>query len=139
MLMPTLTQMEALRSVVEVRWRLLESYALARQEGLVEPVGLVIDRSHAFGRELAEHVLVDAHWSNDLGKSVSCLERSSLAGILAAAAPDVATTLRSVRDEPGRWAAVLLAERGLVLTGTWQELMTAAAEPARRVDRSRAR
>ena len=37
------SQLEALSCLKDVRWPLLESYALARQEGLVDPVGLVID------------------------------------------------------------------------------------------------
>jgi len=118
MFMPTPSQLTALRSVVEVRWRLLESYALARQEGLTEPVGLIIDRSHAFARELGQQVLVGSNGS-DVGKTVTCMERAALSGSLASGAPEVALTLRGLRDEPGRWAAVLLAERGLVLTGTW--------------------
>ena len=33
---------EAWRCVHGVRWRLLESYALARQEGLASPIGLLV-------------------------------------------------------------------------------------------------
>jgi hypothetical protein len=137
--MPTTSQIEALRLVVEVRWRLLESYALARQEGLVEPVGLVIDTSTAYGREVGQHVLVGASWSNPTSKTVTCMERSVLCGVIAPGAAEVAAVLRDVRDEPGRWATVVLAERGWVLTGTWQELMMAPAESCAKPGRSRAR
>lgn len=136
--MTTASNIDALRSVVEVRWRLLESYALARQEGLVEPVGLIVDPSHAFARELGRHVLVGG-FSDEAKVSVGCMERLALSSAIASGAPEVALTLRGLRDEPGQWAAVLVVDRGLVLTGTWQELMTASAAPAAKKGRSRAR
>jgi hypothetical protein len=130
---------EAMRAIVTVRWPLLESYALARQDGLAEPVGLVIDREHAYARELASQLLVGQNPEGAPGRSVSCMERGALAGMLAVAAPELARLLRGAADEPGRWIAVLLAQQGWLLTGTWQELMMAEERAASERGRSRAR
>jgi hypothetical protein len=120
---------EAMRAIVSVRWPLLECYALARQDGLVEPVGLVIDRSFVYGSELAPQLLVGEAVSPAPTVSVTCLERSMLASMLAGPVSELAAMLRATKDEPGRWIAVLIAEHGWVLSGTWQELMEAEAVP----------
>lgn len=114
---------EAMRAIVAVRWPLLESYALARQEGLAEPVGLVIERRFAYAEELSAQILFGTATSGE--RSTSCMERAVLVRHLSGVAPELATLLRNSRDEPGRWLAVLLAERGWLLAGTWQELMIA--------------
>lgn len=122
---------EAMRAIVAVRWPLLESYALARQDGFSEPVGLVIDRSFPYAQELALKLLVGQSPSAGPLCSVTCMEKSALVSLIGAPAPELATMLRGTMDEPGRWIAVLLSDQGWVLTGTWQELMMASARPAR--------
>lgn len=122
---------EAMRAIVAVRWPLLESYALARQDGFTEPVGLVIDRNLVYGRELALELLVGQSPSAGPHCSVTCMEKSALTSLLSAPAPELAAMLRGTADEPGRWVTVLLAEQGWVLTGTWQELMMAESKPSR--------
>jgi hypothetical protein len=129
---------EAMRAIVSVRWPLLESYALARQDGLAEPVGFVIDRSYSFAKELASQLLV-GHIVESASPSVTCMERGALAGMLTVAAPDLAKLLRGAADQPGRWVALLLAQQGWLLTGTWQELMMAEERSAAEPGRSRAR
>lgn len=125
-------QQEALRCLRDARWRLLESFALARQEGLVDPVGLVIEPGFPYGRGLAQRLLLVSDPGARPRPTVTCMERSALAGMLAAPAQDLAATLREYRDEPGRWCAVLLARQGSVLTGTWQELFTLEVESSGR-------
>jgi hypothetical protein len=126
---------EAMRAIVSVRWPLLECYALARQDGLREPVGLVIDRSFVYGCELAQRLLVGEAASPSPTVSVTCLERTMLANMLAGPASDLAAMLRAAKDEPGRWIAVLIAEHGWMLSGTWQELMEAEAVPSKKPTR----
>jgi hypothetical protein len=130
--MPTPSQVEALRCVVAVRWPLLESYALARQDGMVEPVGLVIDHGTPFGRNMAQQLLSGPQLVSGGTRTVNCMERAILSAMLTASQPELAVTLRGCQDEPGRWVAVVAAERGWVLTGTWQELITAQVEQAAR-------
>ncbi len=114
-------------AVIKVRWPLLESYALARQEGLAEPTGLVIDVSEAYGRRLAEALFADARLPAHGAQRVSCVERALLVSQLRGPAPEVAEALRTYADEPGHFTAVVLAERGSVVTGTWQELIAASS------------
>lgn len=121
-------QQEALRCLREARWRLLESFALARQEGLVDPVGLVIEPGFPYGRGLAQRLLLIADSGARPRPTVTCMERAALVSVLAAPAPDIATALRGYQDEPGRWSAVILARAGSVLTGSWQELFTLETE-----------
>lgn len=122
---------EAMRAIVAVRWPLLESYALARQDGFTEPVGLVMDTSFAYARELALNLLVGQGPSAGPQCSVTCMEKSALMSLLSAPAPELAALLRGTADEPGRWVTVLLSEQGWVLSGTWQELMMAESKPSR--------
>jgi hypothetical protein len=121
-------QQEALRCLREARWRLLESFALARQEGLVDPVGLVIEPGFPYGRGLAQRLLLIADSGARQRPTVTCMERAALASVLTAPAPDIAAALRGFQDEPGRWSAVILARTGSVLTGSWQELFTLETE-----------
>lgn len=117
---------DALRCLRDVRWQLLESFALARQEGLAEPVGFVLDPGFPYARGLGQRLLM-LKSAGPTRRTVTCMERSQLNGLFASTAPDIAEALRSVTDEPGRWAAVILAQRGWVLTGSWQELFTLQA------------
>jgi hypothetical protein len=125
--MSSSSPLEALRFIVDVRWQLLESFALARQEGLVEPVGLVIDSSFPYGRAAGEKLLLSGAPISGSGRRATCLPRASLCGALHGAAPDLLPALREGNDEPGHFTVVVLAEEGLVVTGTWQDLITGSA------------
>jgi len=135
--MHLVSELSALRCLAAVRWSLLESYALARQEGLTEPVGLVVDRSYPYGAELSRHLLVGQEPSGSSGPSVTCMERATLGSLLASAAPDLCKSLRQHSDEPGKFCAVLVAESGWVLTGTWQDLFTLEAAQSPKASRRR--
>lgn len=117
---------DALRCLRDVRWQLLESFALARQEGLSEPVGFVLDPGFPYARGLGQRLLM-LKSAGPTRRTVTCMERSQLQGMFTSTATDIAEALRNVTDEPGRWAAVILAQRGWVLTGSWQELFTLEA------------
>lgn len=131
------SQLEALSCLKEVRWPLLESYALARQEGLVDPVGLVIDATFPYAQALAQSLLVAKDAIPSKRPTATCMERAVLCGLFATPAPDVAQALRGAKDEPGRWTAVILAQSGWVLTGSWQELFTLDVPKAGRASRQR--
>jgi hypothetical protein len=128
--------LETLSFIVDVRWPLLESFALARQEGLAEPVGVVVDTSFPYGRSMGEKLLLFSQATPGNTRRATCIERASLTAALREAAPDLVAALRSFRDEPGRFTALVLADRGLIVTGTWQELIT--GEVPRQGGRSRA-
>jgi hypothetical protein len=118
----------ALSFIADVRWQLLESFALARQEGFADPVGLVVDTSFAYGQAVAERLLLTgAATVSGAGRRATCLPRAVLCGALNGAAPELLSALREGEDEPGHFTVVLLAESGLVVTGTWQELITGNA------------
>ncbi len=121
--------LEALAFIVDVRWRLLESFALARQEGLVDPLGLVVDTSFPYGRRMGERLLLFGQLPSASARRATCVPRANLQAMLAREEPDLAEALRHVKDEPGSFAALVLAERGLLVTGTWQELITGQAGP----------
>lgn len=126
--------------VVRVRWPLLESYALARQEGLADPVGLVVDLGCEYARRITEGTLLALPQGlNSIGMRVTCLERTLIEEVLRAAAPRLVAALKAVHDEPGRWRAVVLGERGWVVSGSWQDLISAPASVPREADRRRAR
>jgi hypothetical protein len=125
------SQVDALRYLAEVRWPLLESFALARQEGLADPIGLVIDSAYAYAQSLARTLLVAGDFSGVQQRNVTCMESGTLGNWLVGVAPEIARALRARRDEPGRFTVVLVADRAWVLTGNWQELFTmSAAEPS---------
>src|ERR1700710_1779203 len=92
---------EAWRCVYGVRWRLLESYALARQEGLASPIGLVADARHARAAQLLRQLLL-AHGGTD-PIYAGCVERGALCSALMPIAPKLAEFLFSRADEPGAW------------------------------------
>ena len=73
----------------------------------------------------------------DMGKMLiaGILPGLVLCGLFATPAPDIAQALRGAKDEPGRWTAVILAQRGWVLTGSWQELFTLEVPKATRASR----
>jgi hypothetical protein len=124
MRMPVGSQVDALRYLAEVRWPLLESFALARQEGLNDPIGVVIDSEFAYAQGLARTLLVANELSGSPRRSVTCMESGTLGSWLSGVAPEVARALRARSDEPGRFTVVLVADRAWVLTGNWQELFT---------------
>ncbi len=130
--MHAVSELEALRCLVGVRWALLESYALARQEALVEPVGVVLEPAHAYAAELATRLFLGRDLEPGAQRSVTCMERAALCSCLSAAAPDVVNALHAEADEPGRFCVVVLAQAGWVVTGTWQELFTLEAGEAER-------
>jgi hypothetical protein len=131
------SQLEALSCLKDVRWPLLESYALARQEGLVDPVGLVIDASFPYAQALAQSLMLAKGAGAAARRTATCMERAVLCGLFATPAPAVAQALRGAKDEPGRWTAVILAQSGWVLTGSWQELFTLEVPKTGRASRQR--
>jgi hypothetical protein len=52
------------------------------------------------------------------------LPRAELCSALHHAAPELTVLLRDGSDEPGHFTVVVLTEQGLVVTGTWQELIS---------------
>ena len=121
--MSSSSPLEALRFIVDVRWQLLESFALARQEGLTDPVGLVIDTSFPYGSAAAESLLFIKAPLTGPGRRATCLPRAVLCGALHGPAAELVPALRDGSDEPGHFSVVVLAEQGLVVTGTWQDLI----------------
>ncbi|HVJ16017.1 MAG TPA: hypothetical protein VM686_11315 [Polyangiaceae bacterium] len=122
--MSSSSSLEALRCIVDVRWRLLESFALARQERMTDPVGLVVDAGFPYGRAAAESLLFVGAPIAGAGRRATCLPRAVLCGALHGPAAELAPALRDGSDEPGHFTVVVLAEEGLVVTGTWQDLIT---------------
>jgi hypothetical protein len=115
---------EAWRSVHGVRWRLLESYALARQEGLASPVGLVADLRHPRAVQVLRQLTLSPSVSHGEPVYAGCLERGALCSALMSVAPKLAEFLFSHGDEPGAWTALVLQEQEVILSGTWQELIS---------------
>jgi hypothetical protein len=128
---------DAFRGVIDVRWRLLESYALARQEGLAEPIGLVVDTACPYARTIGQHLLIVPELTPFGSKLVTCMERALLESAIRVLAPEVAATLSAYTDQPGCWTAVLLDDQASVFAGTWQELISAPMPQKTRVGRSR--
>ena len=116
---------EAWRCVHGARWRLLESYALARQEGLASPVGLVADVRHPRAAQLLRQLLLAPSPGKD-PVYAGCVERGALCSALMAIAPKLAEFLFSRADEPGCWTALVLQDEEVVLSATWQELISGA-------------
>jgi hypothetical protein len=117
---------EAWRSVHHVRWRLLESYALARQEGLASPIGLVADVRHPRAAQLLRQLLLSPGAPVD-HVYAGCVERGALCTALVGHAPKLAELLFSKADEPGAWTALVLQEEAVVLSATWQELISGSS------------
>jgi hypothetical protein len=112
-----------------VRWRLLESYALARQEGLASPIGLVADMRHPRAVQLLRQLLLSPGSTVD-DVYAGCVERGALCSALVGNAPKLAEELFSRSDEPGTWTALVLRDEAVVLSASWQELISGASSRA---------
>ena len=118
---------EAWRCIHAVRWRLLESYALARQEGLASPVGLVADLAHPRAVQILRQLLLSPSNSKGNPLYAGCVERGALCSALVPIAPKLVEFLFSRGDEPGSWTALVLYGEEVVLSATWQELIAGVA------------
>jgi hypothetical protein len=118
---------EAWRCVHGARWRLLESYALARQEGLASPVGLVADVRHPRAAQLLRQLLLAPSAPGKDPIYAGCVERGALCSALVTITPKLAEFLFSRADEPGSWTALVLQDDEVVLSATWQELISGAS------------
>ena len=127
---------EAWRCVHGARWRLLESYALARHEGLARPIGLVVDTRAPRAVQLFRQLMLNPGSVVD-SLQVSCVERGALCSALASSNTALAQDLFARGDEPGTWTALVLGTEELVLSATWQELISGAAPRASMRQRSR--
>jgi hypothetical protein len=116
---------EAWRCVHGVRWRLLESYALARQEGLASPIGLVADMRHPRAAQVLRQLLLSPGTGAD-SVYAGCVERGALCTALVGHAPRLAEQVFARADEPGCWTALVLLDEAVVLGATWQELISGA-------------
>lgn len=121
---------EAWRCVHGVRWRLLESYALARQEGLASPIGLVADVRHARAAQLLRQLLLSQAHGPTNGVYAGCVERGALCTALVATSPKLAEQLFARADEPGSWTALVLQDEEVVLSASWQELISGVSARA---------
>ncbi len=121
---------EAWRCAHGARWRLLESYALARQEGLASPVGLVADLRHPRALQVLRQLLLAPSAPKPDPLYVGCVERGALCSSLMPIAPRVVEFLFSRADEPGTWSALILQDEEVVLSATWQELISGSAPSA---------
>ena len=131
---------EAWRCLHAVRWRLLESYALARQEGLASPVGLVCDVAQPRAVQLLRQLLLSPAQSKGSPLYAGCVERGALCSALQPVAPHLVEDLFSRADEPGAWTALVLYREELVLSASWQELIAglpAKSSTGRRTERQR--
>jgi hypothetical protein len=114
---------QAWRCAHSVRWRLLESYALARQEGLASPIGLIADLRHPRAAQVLRQLLLSPSATADQ-LYAGCVERGALCTALVGSAPALAEELFAHGDEPGTWTALVLQDEEVVLSGTWQELIS---------------
>jgi hypothetical protein len=130
MVVPTESQSEAWRCVHGVRWRLLESYALARQEGLASPIGLVADMQHPRAAQLLRQLLLSPDAAVE-HLYAGCVERGTLCTALVGSSPKLAEELFSRADEPGCWTALVLRAEEVVLSASWQELISGASAGVR--------
>jgi len=130
---------EAWRCVHGARWRLLESYALARQEGLASPVGLVADLRHPRAVQVLRQLTLSPGASKTDPVYAGCVERGALCSALMPVAPKLAEFLFSRADEPGTWTALVLQDDEVVLNATWQELISGAGAKASAGQRSERR
>ena len=111
------------------RWRLLESYALARQEGLASPIGLVADLRHARAVQVLRQLMLSPSTTGGAPVYAGCVERGALCSALMSIAPRLAEQLFACGDEAGAWTALVLQDEEVVLSATWQELIS--GNPAR--------
>lgn len=130
---------EAWRCVHGARWRLLESYALARQEGLASPIGLVADLRHPRAVQVLRQLMLSPSTSKGDPTYAGCLERGALCSALMSIAPKLAEQLFACGDEPGSWTALVLQDEEAVLSATWQELISGNAPRASASQRSERR
>ena len=121
---------EAWRCVHGARWRLLESYALARQEGLASPVGLVADLRHPRALQVLRQLMLSPGGPGVEPLYAGCVERGALCSALMPIAPQLVEFLFSRGDEPGAWTALVLQDDEVVLSATWQELISGAGAKA---------
>ncbi|MEI9948557.1 MAG: hypothetical protein WDO74_06115 [Pseudomonadota bacterium] len=122
---------EAWRCVHGARWRLLESYALARQEGLASPVGLVADLRRPRAVHVLQQLMLSPSTTSADPLYAGCVERGALCSALMSIAPKLAELLFSRGDEAGSWTALVLQDEEVVLSATWQELISGSAARAR--------
>ena len=131
---------EAWRCVHGARWRLLESYALARQEGLASPIGLVADLRHPRAVQVLRQLMLSPSTTGGDPIYAGCVERGALCSALMSIAPKLAELLFARGDEAGSWTALVLQDEEAVLSATWQELIsgnTARASVGQRSERRR--
>lgn len=112
------------------RWRLLESYALARQEGLASPVGLVADLRHPRAVQVLRQLMLAPSTTGSDPTYAGCVERGALCSALMSIAPRLAEELFSRGDEAGSWTALVLQDDEAVLSASWQELISGNAPRA---------
>ena len=112
------------------RWRLLESYALARQEGLASPVGLVADLRHPRAVQVLRQLTLSPSITGSDPIYAGCVERGALCSALMSIAPKLAELLFSRGDEAGAWTALVLQDEEAVLSASWQELISGNAPRA---------
>ena len=127
MCVPPESHPEAWRCVHGARWRLLESYALARQEGLASPVGLVADLRYPRAVQVLRQLLLAPGGPKADPLYAGCVERGALCSALVQITPKLVEFLFSRSDEPGSWTALVLQDEEVVLTGSWQELISSSA------------
>ena len=118
---------KAWRCVHSARWRLLESYALARQEGLASPVGLVADLGCPRAVQILRQLLLAPGSGKVDPVYAGCVERGALCSALVQITPQLVEYLFSRADEPGSWTALVLQDEEVVLSGSWQELISSTA------------
>ncbi|HYQ27976.1 MAG TPA: hypothetical protein VER04_12180 [Polyangiaceae bacterium] len=131
---------EAWRCVHAARWRLLESYALARQEGLASPVGLVADLRYPRAVQVLRQLMLSPSTNSSEPIYAGCVERGALCSALMSITPKLAEHLFACGDEAGSWTALVLREEETVLSATWQELIsgnTARASVGKQSERRR--
>jgi hypothetical protein len=56
-----------------------------------------------------------------------CVERGALCAALMPIAPKLAELLFSHGDEPGAWTALVLQDEAVVLSASWQELISGSS------------
>jgi len=114
---------------------LLESYALARQEGHASPVGLVADLRHPRAVQVLRQLMLAPSTSAADPIYAGCVERGALCSALMHVAPKLAESLFARGDEAGSWTALVLQDEEAVLSATWQELIAGSTPRAPRAPR----
>jgi len=130
---------EAWRCVHGARWRLLESYALARQEGLASPVGLVADLRYPRAVQVLRQLTLSPSTNSGDPLYAGCVERGALCSALMSIAPKLAEELFSRGDEAGSWTALVLQDEEVILSASWQELISGSSARANVGQRSERR